>query len=99
MTQSPFTVADLTQARTRPNRSGFTYSVRYVPRLDPHATSWPPAEFESSVTGIAPTLEEAAERLAEHVNRIAVGFDIVCATINANKFFAMPDGIAQRQAR
>ena len=99
MTESPFTVADLTQNHARPDRSGFTYSVRYVPRLDPQTIAWAPSEFASSITGIAPTLDEAAERLAEHVTRVSADFDVVSATISANKFYTLSDGMAQRLAR
>ena len=99
MTESPFTVAALAPQSARPNLSGFSYTVSYTLRMDPQETSWPPAEFASSITGRAATAPEAMALLAEHVSRLAADFAIVSATVHANNFLTGRDGLVQRLSR
>jgi hypothetical protein len=97
-TGSPFTVADLAPS-AKPNLSGFTYIVSYLPRMDPQETCWSPVEFASSISGTSATVAEAMAHLAEHVARVSAGFAVVSAVVHANNMITAKDGLVQRLSR
>ena len=84
MTESPFTVADLTEQRAKPDRFGFTYRVEHAPRRGPYALCRVGCLPSSSVMGTAPTVAEAMARLAEHVARLSEYCAVVSASVVAN---------------